>query len=59
MSRTKGSKTKKPNAYAGRADRVRQKHGKRCYQRWGKRGGNPILFKIKTKETIREQPKEV
>lgn len=43
MPRTKGSKTKKPNAYAGRSDRVRQKHGKNCYQRWGKRGGNPAL----------------
>ena len=44
MPRTKGSKTKKPNAYAGRSDRVRQKHGKKCYRRWGKKGGNPALL---------------
>ena len=47
MPRTKGAKTQKPNAYAGRTARVRQKHGKTCYQRWGKLGGNPILLKHK------------
>ena len=47
MPRTKGAKTRKPNAYAGRSARVRHKFGKNCYNRWGKLGGNPILLKSK------------
>jgi hypothetical protein len=45
MARLKGSKTKKPNAYAGRTKRVKRKYGANAYKKWGKLGGNPILLK--------------
>lgn len=47
MSRPKGSKTKKPNAYANRSKTIRDKYGNDAYERWGKLGGNPILCKDK------------
>ena len=47
MARLKGSKTKKPNAYAGRTRRVKRKYGANAYRRWGKKGGNPALLKGK------------
>lgn len=55
IGRPKGSKTKKPNAYAGRSDRVRAKHGKKCYRRWGKKGGNPALLKLKHLPEIQKE----
>lgn len=45
MARPKGSKTQKPNAYAGRTKRVKRKYGANAYRKWGKLGGNPILLK--------------
>ena len=47
MSKPKGSKTTKPNAYCGRAAKVKKKYGKNAYKKWGKLGGNPILLKGK------------
>jgi len=51
MLRTKGSKARKLNAYAGRTSRIRHEHGKNCYTRWGKLGGTQ--FCCKRAETIR------
>lgn len=42
--RPKGSKTKKPDAYAGRTERVKQEYGGSAYHEWGKKGGNPLLL---------------
>ena len=51
MARLKGSKTKKPNAYAGRTKRVKRKYGADAYRKWGKLGGNPILLKSKQRKS--------
>lgn len=45
MARPKGSKTKNPNAYAGRTEKVKGKYGDDIFRRWGKLGGNPMLLK--------------
>lgn len=50
MARLKGSKTRKPNAYAGRTRRVKRKYGANAYQRWGKKGGNPVLLRLRKKK---------
>ena len=47
MARLKGSKTKKPNAYVGRTKRVKRKYGADAYRKWGKKGGNPVLLRLR------------
>jgi len=49
MARLKGSKTKKPNAYAGRTRKVKRKYGADAYKKWGGKGGNPTLLRVKNK----------
>jgi len=43
--RPKGSKSKDKSIYKFRTRRMRQKYGKDCFQKWGAKGGNPILLK--------------
>jgi len=43
--RPKGSKSKDTSKYKLRTRKMRREHGKDCFKKWGKKGGNPVLLK--------------
>lgn len=50
IGRPRGSKSEPTNAYTRRTRRLKRKYGKDVFQRWGKKGGNPILLRQRKKK---------
>ena len=48
--RPKGSKSQSTDAYAKRTRKLKRKHGKDIFRKWGKKGGNPVLLKGKKRK---------
>jgi hypothetical protein len=48
--RPKGSKSQTTDAYTKRTRSLKRKYGADIFQKWGSKGGNPMLLKVSKKK---------